>query len=654
MLFWDKETRSACDLKERGLGPYVEDPSTELILASFAFDDGPVATWMAGTPVPDSVLAYLSTGGNERKIIAHNAAFEWAIWNYVGPRYGLPPVPFERFICTQALAYALAIPASLEKAALAMGLDKQKDMVGSRLMMKMCKPKSRNEAGVYSWHEEPEDLKRLAAYCEQDVETERELYKRLVQLSASEQEMFYLDHKINQRGIKVDLPSIEKAIEIAARETKRLDEEINAATAGRVSRCSQSVALAEWIREQGVNCDGVAKADVTELLTVPGLPEPVRLALECRKAAAKSSVAKLESMRNRASKDSRVRGTMQYHGAGQTGRWAGRGIQIHNFPRGSSDPGHIEETFRQIQNGVGNLEQISNALRGFIIAGEGKRLISVDFASVESRIIAWLSGEESKLDIFRSGKDPYIYLASKIYKIPYEEVTKDLRLVGKVSELACGFQGGVGALQVMATTYGIKKEEWEWEEIKCAWRASHPNIENFWYKMERAAIAAVRNPGTVFKVSGPTIGGPVIAYKKVGSFLFCKLPSGRKISYPYPKVEELSFTHPLTKQVVTKSGLTYMGENSYGTERQREKAYGGLLSENVTQAVGRDLLSEALKRCESQGYPIVFHVHDEGVAEVATDRGSLAEMEKIFSVVPAWATGLPIEASGWEGKRYRK
>lgn len=651
-LHIDFETRSAVDLKVVGLDNYARHPSTEVVCLGWAVNDEPVELDPGVGPELFYTVADLVNDGVAT--LAHNAAFELAIWNHIlAARYGWPALKPEQCVCTMAMAYAQGLPGSLENAAAAVGIEEQKDQVGHRIMLQLSKPRSINPDGSIVWWEDPEKLARLYEYCKQDVRVERELAKRLMRLSPAEMKVWQLDYQINQRGIYVDQQSAKAALEVVAGEQQRLASEIRSVTDGFCGVPTEHARLAEWIRSRGVDTPGVAKADVVSLLAEDSIPDDVRSALEIRQEYAKSSTAKLKPMVEAASADGRLRGMFQYHGA-STGRWAGRRVQLHNLPRPKIDQPAIEDVFEHLDDRdyidfmYGSpMSVMSDCLRGMLCAPPGKLLVAGDFANIEGRVLAWLAGEEWKLQAFRDfdagvGPDLYLVAAARIFRCDVKDA-KPHRQVGKVAELALGYGGGIGAFQTMARGYGVDVGDARADEIKNAWRAAHPATVKFWYALERAAINAVLTPGTAFEV------GPRVTFKRAGSFLWCRLPSGRVLCYPYPQIGKGKFDNDC---------VTYMAVNSVTNKWERTDTYGGKLAENVTQAVARDCLSEAMLRLDADGFPIVAHVHDEIVAEMHADHRFITHGLDNFldnmKLVPAWAKGLPIAVEGWVGRRYRK
>lgn len=348
-LHVDFETISAADIKKGGADLYARHPSTDILCMAFAFDEEPISLIKTGEKLPARVAEHVKAGG---VVIAHNAPFELAIWEHVGRRkYKWPKLSPEQIHCTMAMAYAMAMPGSLEMVAPAAGIAHQKDMMGNRIMLQLSQPRDIVDGEVVWWTyaDAPEKFERLYAYCKQDILVEREVFKRLMRLSESEREIWQLDHRINQRGVQIDLKAAKVAIEMVAIEKKRLDHEMRKITNEGVATCTATKQLTDWIKFRGVeDVEGVAKADILALLEREGLPADVRKALQLRQEAAKSSIAKLEMMVKGACDDGRVRGTLQYHAAA-TGRWGGRRIQPQNFPRPSLSQNEIEKIFKILE-----------------------------------------------------------------------------------------------------------------------------------------------------------------------------------------------------------------------------------------------------------------------------------------------------------------
>lgn len=630
--------------------------------------------------MPQRLRDFVESGGEIR---SYNSQFERVMWREIlTPRYGFTEPALTQWACVMARAYALSLPGDLGSAAAAVGIDAQKDGAGQRLMLQMCRPRTEKPL---VWWDQPDKVERLVAYCKQDVIVEQQLDKRLLALSEKERCVFYLDQRINDRGVKIDRALCNAAIKVVAKTQDSLDAEMKELTKGQVSRCSNVGELIAFLKTQGVETDSVAKPALLELLD-RDLPDRARRALELRQEAAKTSTAKIKQMLNRSERDGFMRGNLQYHGAG-TGRWAARGAQLQNLPRPSQK---VDETMLALLARGDHLAidlfygrpltVVSDCIRSLIVAPDGHEIFAADFSSIEARGVAWVAGQQDVLDIFASGADIYCHAATGIYGRPINKKDHpDERQVGKVAVLALGYQGGVGAFAKMAKTYNLDLDKlapavWEsapierferaeraytkrqngyglsrqaWmavEMIKLGWRETNGRIVQLWRDLEDAAVAAVASPGKVTQLPNGKI-----KFRRAGSFLFCQLPSGRAVAYPYPRLIEKE-----TPWGVKVPGIVYKGVDSLTKKWTDQQFYGGLSAENVTQGLCRDIMAEAMIRLEDAGYSIVLTVHDEIVTYIKAGIGNLNYFTNIITVPPQWCADMPIAGEAWTGLRYRK
>jgi DNA polymerase bacteriophage-type len=651
VLHRDYETRSKTVLKLVGTHRYAADPSSEILCVAYAVDDEPVQLWLPCDPVPPE---FVEAANNPSWLVAaHGDHFETAIEQHIlAPRHGWPLVPLVRHHCTMAMALALGLPARLDKIANALELTNRKDAAGERLMHQMSKPRRPHKdepAGIY-WFDDPERIDRLCGYCRQDVEVEREIYGRLPPLSPTEHTIWVLSSTINGRGFCVDRAFAEAARRIAQAAAPEIDQELAELTGRAVTGINQIARLLAWLEQQGCTLRKLDKAAIErQLERVEELPAPMQRVLELRLGGAQAAVKKIDALLARAGTDDRVRGAFRYHGA-STGRWSGEGFQPQNLKRpvaedlvaataavATGDYAHVQKLYSR------PLAVVGDCSRSMIIAAPGRVLIGADFGAIESRVLAWVAGEVWKLDAYRRYDathdpcdEPYCILACKMLHVPEGSITPDRseRAYGKTGDLACGYMGGANAIEKFAP--GVFSER---ERIKTEWRTAHPAIKRFWYAIDRAAWTAMRDRSRV------VCYGPV-AFKSNGTFLQLKLPSGRKLSYPQPRIiGDEREQHVLFSD----NGLGQFKDCRFG-----QGAYGGLWTENIVSGIARDLLAEAMLRIEAAGYPIVLHVHDEVVAEVPEGFGSFEEFTRLMTCKPVWALNLPIAAKAWTGPRYCK
>lgn len=741
----DFETRSDVDLKRRGSYNYFASPNTKPLIGCYSLDGGPVRRWYPDQPCPPEIVAHVEAGG---VISAHNAGFERGLWqNVLAPRYGWPAARLEQFRCTAATAAAMALPRDLDGLGEALGLAVKKQKEGKALIRFFCMPRRprKGEAPEALLFNEPEDhpekFEAFCAYCEDDVRAEAGADRRMVPLSAGEQALYALSERINDRGIRIDRTSARAALALAEKAKREMDREMRLATGGYVPSTTQPGKLVEWVKAQGVELGSAAKADIIDLLEADDIPAHVRKALEIRQEAAKTSVAKLSAMLDRAGDDGRVRGTFMFCGA-STGRWTNMGVNFANMPRPrrefddehprldvlfaafrGTDPAALSLLYG---DRLGRpLHLVSDAVRGFIWAAPNCDLLQADYSGIEGAVAAWVAGEDWKVEALREiAADPalpdmYRRTAASIMNTTTDIVTKKHPLrqsVGKVSELALGFGGGVSAFVSMAKNYPdvkldplyapvweaadeerrakavkrydsclkrkdsktdvLSREAWlACEIIKLGWRAANPAIAGAWRALENASREAVGAPGTVVKVLDGRI-----AYTVAQGFLWCRLPSGRCLAYGAPRLKDQvwaktrlddgswSDSEVMDRDVAERAALkgkvriegasspkvTALGVNSVTKKFERFGLYGGLAFENIVQAIARDLLVNGMWKAEAAGYPIIAHVYDEIICEVPRGFGDVGEFEKLICELPAWAVGLPLTAGGWRGKRYRK
>jgi len=627
------------ELQNVGVWKYAGDDGTEILCCAFCVDDEAVKLWLPGDPVPPEFLeaardpAWLTC--------AHNAQFELAIEHLImRRRHGWPKISLRQQRCTMASALALALPPKLELVAGALELLHQKDRAGQRLMLMMSKPrrprKDEDPEGRY-WFDDEDRRQRLYEYCREDVEIERELYQQLRPLSSEEQQLWLLDLCINCRGFHVDRNLAAAARAIAQAAVPELNAELAQLTAGAVTSINQVARLKVSLAHQGCITNTLDKTGIENLLVADNLPPAVRRALELRQSGAQAAAKKIDALLARCDRDDRIRGGLRYHGA-STGRWAGNGVQPQNLKRPQTedvdaavtavttgDYAHVRSLYPKPLAVIGDIS------RSMICAAPGHQLIGADFSSIESRVLAWISDEEWKLDSYRRfdatqdpRDEPYCITACKIFCVPDGTFTADSpeRKVGKVCDLAFGYQGGLNAWRKFEPD---RFSDAEVEQFKLEWRAAHPAIKRFWYAIDRATWQAVRQREHVIRCGR-------LLLKCTGMFLFIKLPSRRKLAYPFPRIEIEDLEHEV---VVFKDASSGQWRDCRGGNG----AYGGLWTENIVSAISRDLLAAALIRIERAGYRVVLHVHDEIISEVPIGFGSTEEFTKLMTVSPSWAVG---------------
>jgi DNA polymerase len=615
---------------------------------AYAVDDQSVKLWRPGDPVPPE---FMHAAADPNWLVgAHNAQFELAVEHLIMQRrYDWPKISLRQQICTMSLALASALPGALDSASKALSLPYQKDREGYLLMKQMSRPrrarKGENPNAIH-WVESPELRQRLHRYCMHDVETERALFHRLPPLSETEHELWQLDAIINERGFYVDCDLARAARDIARAELAAINAEIAALTNGEITSVHQAERMKDYIRRHGHTLNSLVKRSVSEILAHDP-SDQIRRLLELRRDGARASTHKLDRLLESVDDDSRLRGTLRFHGSA-TGRWSGRGYQPQNLKKPETKD--LDAAVSAVLSGdITRVRALGAPLtiagdvsRSIICAPPSRMLIGGDFSAIESRVLSWLANEDWKLENYRAfdrtgdpSLEPYCDTASRIFKRPITPENEAERSIGKTCELAFQYGGGLGAWRRFdnSDTY----TDAQVEDFKHEWRHAHPATTRFWRALERAVHR------TVFTGRPDDLAGK-LAFSFDDDRLLLTLPSGRNLVYPQARLVAGKFegTRELCFKDNARGGWTDCA------------AWYGMLTENVVQAIARDLLAAAMQRLERAGYPVVLHVHDEIVCEIPEGFGDREEFRRLMTELPEWASGLPIAAKIWTGKRYAK
>ena len=646
----DIETYSSVDLAKAGVYAYTEAPDFDILLIGYSFD-GENVNVIDTYNIDTGMMTEFMEALNDPETIktAFNANFErTCLAKWTGR-----PKPPEEWRDTMIKALTLGLPGNLADVGMALGLpeDKLKDPQGKALIQffsKPCKPTKANGQRTRNLPEhDPDKWKLFIKYNGQDVVTEQAILKKLsiYETTREEQELWNLDQKMNDNGVKLDIPMVEKIVDYDNRRRQELQEEAQQLTG--LSNPNSLAQLKSWLDRQGMPMTSVTKDTIAAALSLKYIPDNVRRVLEIRTALGKTSVAKYSTMLTAVCSDHRLRGILQFYGANRSGRWAGRLVQTHNLAKNTLPDLDLarelaaEGDFDTMQTLFGETAFVfSELIRTAFIPSDGCRFVVSDFAAIEARVISWISNEEWRLEAFRAGKDIYCETASQMYHVPVVKHGENghLRAKGKVAELACGYQGGVGAMKRMDKEGAIPEEELQ--AVVDQWRAANPKVVKLWRTCELAAKTAIQEHRTVRIAHG-------IAFSYINGNLFIKLPSGRKLCYWNTRLKTDTYTG--------KESIIYMGVNQETKQWGETETYGGKLVENIVQATARDCLAVAMTRVSAKGYNIVMHVHDEMIVDVPNEDTKAPEIINGIMAQPIdWAEGLPLKGDTYETPFYKK
>lgn len=637
ILSIDIETFSDIPI-DYGVHAYCNSPNFDILLFGFAVDNSPVQIVDLTTEkLPHWIMSAL-TDKNYIKC-AYNVPFEFNCLS----KYLNLDLDITQWSDTMVQALEKGLPQSLEKCAEVLGLEHQKDKRGKALIKKFSIPdKNGNRLYPKSDLVSKADWETFKLYCKQDVEVERAIRNAIPLILRREFDLWCIDQNINNRGVRLDTKFCKNAISIYDKYSKDCLERMRTLT--KLDNPKSPKQLIEWLSSKNINTKSLDKSTVKDLLATD-IPKDVKEVLQLRQEISKTSIKKYYTMLESVSKGDRIRGILQFYGANRTGRWAGRIIQPQNLPQN-----HITD-LDFARNLVANgdydnfylcydvAQTLSELIRTSLIPSEGCRFIVSDFSAIEARVIAWVSGEQWRLDVFKDKGDIYCASASEMFKVPVVKhgINGHLRQKGKIAELALGYGGSVGALKSMgALKMGIAEEELQ--TLVDKWRQSNPHITKLWKDVENAVIKVIKG-GSVQRINN------LIEIYCDFDNLYFRLPSGRKLTYRTPI---------LTTNRFGKSAIGYMGVNQTTKKWELVETFGGKLVENIIQAIARDCLAENIIKLESMGFKIVFHVHDEVIIDCPVEKSSAEEVAKIMGEPISWAKGLLLKADAYECSYYKK
>lgn len=645
----DYETFSELNLKKVGSAKYAMHHSTGILCLAWSVNDGPIKIWQPGEPWPEEFQ------DKDAQWCSHNAEFEICITKFVlikyVPKRHLPPLTHWK--CNALKLAAHSLPRKLEKGAEALKLPIKKDMAGHRLMLKHSKPRKSwtdREEGP-KWHDDELERMKIDSYCVTDVRVEKLIDKKIPDVSKHEQKIWEYITESNLRGITIDVEMVRIIVKLLREENERCRIEGKKLCGFNLTQRDR---VLEWCNERGAGLEKFGKEDLENCLKKKDLKQEVREVLTLRLSSTKTSNRKFNSMLSRVCADGRVRNNAIPHGA-STGRETGNGLQILNLPKPLiDDPNFAIELIRDTHKKFGNefirlcygnpLDVYLSCVRGMIKADEGKEIFKGDYSSIEARVLAWLMDQQDLLTAFRYGQDSYKMLAKEIYHLKkIEDVTDEQREVGKRGILACGFgQGHKGFRRAVILHGKVDLGEELCKRVVKTYRDKYKKIVNGWYLIEKAAIYATLNRGKKVSVCK-------VKWFKEGDFLWCELPSGRKLSYykPFTKSE------PDWNGVLTPR-LYCWAEHPKKHKFVEMGLWHGALIENIVQAVARDIMVHARENLSKKGYDYLFSVYDEVICENLKGKGTEKDYEKTLTTLPNWAQGLPIAAKIEKVDRYKK